>query len=105
MTELRLIVSTAAQRDIDGIGRFIAQDNATAARNFVDRLTSCFERLQAMPGIGSMRDELEPGLLGRAFGNYIIYYRVIEGNLLIQRIIHGARDQSATLDAADESPQ
>ena len=93
MSELRLVVSAAAQRDIESIGRFIALDSPASARNFIDRLTECFERLCAMPGIGTVRNELEPGLLGRAYGKYLIYYRVIDGNLLVQRVVHGARDQ------------
>jgi plasmid stabilization system protein ParE len=69
MIELELIVGHAAQRDIDAIGRFIAQDSASSARDFIHRLTDSFERLRAFPGICSMRDELESGLLGRAYGN------------------------------------
>ncbi len=93
MSDLTLIVAATAQRDIESIGRFIAQDSPASARSFVDRLTECFERLRAMPGIGTVRYELEPGLLGRSYGRYIIYYRVIDGNLLVQRVVHGARDQ------------
>lgn len=103
MTNLRLIVVQAAQRDIDMIGSFIAQDSPSSARSFIDRLTDCFERLRVTPGIGSKRDELQHGLLGRAFGNYIIYYRVIDEYLLIQRVVHAARDQQAAF-SDDNSP-
>lgn len=105
MSELRLVVAAAAQRDIESIGRFIALDSPASARAFVDRLTQSFERLRAMPGIGTSRAELEPGLLGRAFGNYIIYYRVIDGNLLVQRVVHGARDQHSAFLQSPETDQ
>lgn len=80
--------------DLDGIAEYIARDNLAAAEQFVDKLAGMFDRLCEGPGIGSPRDDLMPGLRGRAFGSYIIYYLARHEVLEIVRVIHGARDQA-----------
>ena len=91
---ITLIIAAEAQDDLDSIAEFIARDNLVAAEQFIDRLAGIFGRLCEAPGIGSPRDELMPGLRGRAFGSYIVYYRMGCDSIEIIRVVHSARDQT-----------
>ena len=42
-----------------------------------------------------MRDELWPGLRMRVFHNYVAYYQVTHDAVIIVRVSHGAREQTA----------
>lgn len=94
-----LIVAAEAQFDLDSIAEFIARDSLAAAEQFIDRLNQTFERLRQAPGVGSPRNELMRDLRGRAFGSYIIYYRMHAESLEILRVVHSARDQTKIFDA------
>ena len=73
------------------------------------RLESALERLSVFPFIGRTRVEFDPA--GRRFryatllGSFIAAYRVIEGEVRIARIVHGARNVATELERnpGDES--
>lgn len=37
------------------------------------------------------RDDLAPGLRMATLGRYVIFFRVVEGAVRIERVLHGAR--------------
>ena len=45
-----------------------------------------------MPQLGRKREELLPHLRSFPLGNYVIFYRLMENEIEIVRILHGARD-------------
>ena len=87
-------LSREAHADLDGIWKYIARDNSTAADRFLDRLHSKFAMLSRQPLLGEPRDELGTGLRSFPAGNYVIYYRPTQGRIKVElaRVIHGARD-------------
>ena len=85
-------VSPLAEQDLDDIWLTIAADSIARADKFVDALTARFVMLSASPNMGRAREELARGLRSVAFRNYVIFYSFRNKSLLIERVIHGARD-------------
>jgi toxin ParE1/3/4 len=54
-----------------------------------------FEPLRQMPSLGPLREQLAPGLRVIFHGHYAIYYMPREDELVIVRVLHGARDIAA----------
>lgn len=96
MAQLRWTL--AARADLLEIGDFIARDSLLYAVNVVDRIVIAAEALHAAPLAGRVvpeyrRDDLRE-LIVR---NYRLVYLVREGEVVVVRVIHGARDFQAAL--------
>jgi toxin ParE1/3/4 len=92
----RFRVAPLARSDLDEIHDYIARDKPKAAQSWLDRTMAKFALLAANPTMGQARDELRPNLRCVSQGNYIIFFRQItDQNILeIARVIHAARDIS-----------
>lgn len=94
----QLVITPAADRDVEEIATFIGQDNFGAAERFVSAATAAFHSLLELPNIGSRVSADDPRLAGLRrrrvprFANYLIFYRVTEEAIQIIRVLHGARD-------------
>ena len=90
---MNLFVSEQAEQDLDDIEVYIERDNPAAAVRLVQRLTQRFEQLTNNPRSGKERTDLAPGLRSMAEGNYIIFYRILDGSTVeIARVLHSKRD-------------
>ncbi|MGD0633553.1 MAG: type II toxin-antitoxin system RelE/ParE family toxin [Beijerinckiaceae bacterium] len=65
------------------------------ATRLIDKLRSACEPLCDFPESGAARDQLAPSLRAVFAGNYGIYYLHDERELVIVRVLHGARDAVA----------
>lgn len=82
----------AAERDIETIGDWIAEDSPQAAIAFVERLSRACGGLAAMPLAYPIVPELaDLKLRKRVVGPYLVFYRVTD-TVEIARVLHGARD-------------
>ena len=88
----RLSVSGEAKRDLVEIFVYVARDSLNAARRIHSRLQETLKVIASQPEIGRKRDELVPGIRSLVSGNYVVYYREVEGGVRVLRILHGARD-------------
>ena len=50
-----------------------------------------FRRLCDHPGIGTTRDDLVPGARSLRYRSHRVYYRPAKGGVVIQRVLHYAR--------------
>jgi toxin ParE1/3/4 len=93
----RIRVSHPAQRDLDDIWHYIVKKSGSMemADRLVESFTETFPLLAQTRGVGTRREEIEPGLRGFPVGNYIIYYTETERHVVISRILHGMRDQKS----------
>ena len=80
-----------AEADIERISLYIAKDNLAAAKRWLDEVELRCKRLGEMPGIGVARPDVRPNLRMLVMGNYLILYHVIETEVEIVRVVHGAR--------------
>ena len=93
MKALRLRPLAAA--DLDHIWLFIAEDDIAAADALIDRFTEIFGLLCRQPAMGAPTPELAEGLHRFPFRDYVIFYTVDAKRLLVERVLHGARDIEA----------
>lgn len=109
MKKLEVIYLRKAQEDIDDITYYIAQDNFEAAVAFFEAVESTCAMLSTMPGIGSARDYRNPRFAGlrmfpvKRYEKYLIFYQSTEEELLVVRVIHGARDIAALFEREENN--
>jgi toxin ParE1/3/4 len=70
----------------------------STANRFMDAIIADLERLQTAPLSGAPRDQLSPGLRAAFHGRYVAYYLPTMRELVIVRVLHGARDIAALAD-------
>ncbi len=92
-------LTLGAQRQIDEIGGFIAEDSIDAALRVYDGLEEAFELLAENPGMGHSRTDLagdRPLKFWRVF-SYLVVYDPASDPLTVVAVLHGARDVEALL--------
>ncbi len=81
-----------AESDLRDIWHHIAQDNPSAADQLLRAIGDLCVRLAELPGMGRLRPELGGGIRSFAHGSYVVFYRHAGDEVLILRVLHGARD-------------
>ena len=81
-----------AESDLDEIWLSIAADSVDRADAFVDKLTARFVTLARSPRAGRSGQALAPGLRSFSFRSYVIFYSLGKEGIIIERVLHGARD-------------
>lgn len=84
--------SPKSRQDLLDIGDHIAKDSRANARRFVGKLIDQCQRIGRAPLGYVSREDLAPGLRLAASGRYVIFFRVLDGTVRIERVLHGARD-------------
>jgi toxin ParE1/3/4 len=103
-----VVVTLAADRDLDEQFLFIARDSREAAARLYAAAQATFEELAATPELGAIWQfsDVSPTEIRvwqiRGFKNHLVFYRRIEGGVEIVRVLHGARDIAAIIE--NESP-
>ena len=90
-------LSTAAEKDLNGIVGHLALKSLSAAVTLLDSLRQKCRLIAENPSIGRSRTELSPGLRGFSAGNIIVIYRVLEEEVEIVRFISRFRDLDSVL--------
>jgi plasmid stabilization system protein ParE len=86
-------ISRTANADIARIWDHIAEHNPDAADRLEEQIHRAIHLLAKFPGMGHTRaDVADKRYLFWAVGNYIIAYRVVQQELVVVRVVHGARD-------------
>ncbi|MDK9723220.1 MAG: type II toxin-antitoxin system RelE/ParE family toxin [Rhodospirillales bacterium] len=88
----RFILADSAKSDINEILTAIIPENENAAWEWYFALQKTLGTLAHSPLIGRVRDELLPEVRMFPFGNYLIFYDVIQGGIQVVHVVHGARD-------------
>jgi addiction module RelE/StbE family toxin len=93
-----LIFTDEAERDLEHIGEWIAQDNPRRAVTFIQELRSRCEALADMPFAYPLVSEHEnTGIRRRTHRDYLIFYRVVDKTIEVLHVLHGARDYDRIL--------
>jgi plasmid stabilization system protein ParE len=94
MSEFRL--APEAEAELDDIWLHIARESGAIdiATRVVEKITEHFWLLARYPYLGRARDEdLHPGLRSFPAGDYSLFNRIAEGDVvLILHVVHGSRD-------------
>ncbi|MRR51583.1 MAG: type II toxin-antitoxin system RelE/ParE family toxin [Rhodocyclaceae bacterium] len=93
-----VMFSPRSRQDLIEIGDYIAKDSRINARRFVTKLMDqCQRRIGRSPLGYASRDDLAPGLRIAALDRYVIFFRVVDDAVRIERVLHGARNLPAVL--------
>ena len=88
----RLLYSEFATDDLKGILDYIARDKPIAARSFVEVIIETCHLIAENPEIGMSRDDLAPSLRMFTHRGYGIYYRNLDTEVMIERVLHPSLD-------------
>ena len=97
IASLRHVLTERAIDDLADIHEYVAERKPVAAEKLVIAITDKIVSLAASGNNGSPRENILPGLRAFPFRQRCIYFRVIDGDLQVLRILHGRRDVSADL--------
>jgi toxin ParE1/3/4 len=88
---MRLRKTSIAEMDLLGIWEYIAQDNPAAADRMWQRFDERFNSLLKFPYVGESQERFRHGLRSIVEGSYVIFYEPRPDEILIYRVLHGAR--------------
>ena len=89
---MHVTISLLAERDLEAIGDYIADDNPARAVTFVAELRDQCATIARAPQAYRSRPELGEGIRSCAHGNYVIFFTTTKVRLTIVRVLHGAMD-------------
>jgi toxin ParE1/3/4 len=95
--------SPKSRQDLLDIGDYIAKDSRANARRFVGKLMEQCKRIGNAPFGYAGREDLAPGLRMAALGRYVVFFRVIDSTVRIERVLHSARNLPAVLESDQKS--
>jgi toxin ParE1/3/4 len=96
-------LSALAERDLEEIWSYVAEDaSPPTADRLIDAIIDRFELLAEQPRMGRLRPEFGEGVRSFTAENHVIYYRH-EDDVLVARVLHGRRDQTAAWSEPDVS--
>jgi toxin ParE1/3/4 len=89
---VKLTISPRATLDLEEIGDYIARDNPSRAISFLRELEQQSQRITKRPTAFPVRDDLAAGIRMAVHGKYLIFFRVTDKTVRVERVIHGARN-------------
>ena len=93
-----VVITAAAEHDLETIADRIAQDNPARALTFLAELRRRCETLIDAPEGYALIPRYEAlGIRRRPYRDYLIFYRVAGETIEILHVLHGARDYEAIL--------
>jgi len=107
MAEKRRIRYTpAAVDDLDALFNFISEDNRSAALKMADNIEYAILKLATNPRLGAVLPSDEPARRTSAFRTivvkpYIVFYRIVNDDVIVARILHSRQDWMQLLFADD----
>jgi len=84
------LLAPEVEIELDEIWYFIAREsgNLEIADRLVNFITDRFLLIARHPHVGRHRDDLRPGLRSFPVGQYLIFYRVVDVDVVILHVAH-----------------
>ncbi len=95
---MRLVITPLAQRDLETIGDYIAEDNPARAVSFIRELRYHCRKVGQMPEAYRLRPDIAEDIRSSVYGRYVFYFVIDNDIVRIVRVLHGAMDAAAHLD-------
>jgi toxin ParE1/3/4 len=90
---VRLIWTEKALNDLEEIKNYITRDSSYYAENVVTKIREKINSLKKFPEKGRIIPEIEDNNYREIFlWRYRLMYRIIEGDIYILAVFHGARN-------------
>src|SRR5271165_3890344 len=98
---VKVVLSKPAEADLLDIAIYIAGDNPTRARTFVREPRAKARQIGTMPRAFALVPGYEHrGLRRSPYRDYLNFYRIDPGRIVVIHILHGARHYDAVLASA-----
>ena len=95
---MKLVITDEARNDLARIAEWIARASSRRAITFIDEIEAHCLRISKTPLAYPLLPGREEGGVRRVVhGNYLIFYRVDPGQVVIIHVLHGARDYEPIL--------
>ncbi len=95
------IISPEASQDLSEIINYFASKNIDAGERFVDEFDKKCKYLANFPNMGRSYENIKSNLRGVPLDDYIIFYRVINSEVEIMRVISGYRNLESLFTESD----
>jgi len=92
---VKVILSERTEYDLLDIGDYIGLDNPRRALSFMDELKRKALGLGDNPWLYQLRPDVGPNVRAAVHGQYVILFEVVDETVMVERIVHGARDLSS----------
>jgi toxin ParE1/3/4 len=93
-----VVITDAAENDLEAIADWIANDNPERALTFVRELRQRCERLADAPrGYALVPRYEHTGVRRRPYRDYLIFYRIGDDKIEVLHVLHGAREYEPIL--------
>ena len=101
--------SELARLDLHGIHDYISNelDSPETARRIIERLTSSAANLGRFPHLGRSLDEMIERRTDYRFlacHGYLLFYRILDDHVEIERVLNGRMNYLATLGFSSDAP-
>lgn len=94
----RLELTEEADADLRSLLEYtLANWGGEQRDHYAERIMGAIRELLSHPQLGSVRDDISPGLRNRRAGQHVIFYRVFEQSIRVIRILHVKTDPSRRL--------
>jgi toxin ParE1/3/4 len=91
-------ISGPAGRDLSGIFAYVSGESPQAAERLADLLDSAIQDLaEAAEHFAIVPSRAADGIRRRVVGSYNVFYRLEGNEVMVMRILHGARDATHLL--------
>jgi toxin ParE1/3/4 len=90
----RCIINTLAIRDLDEIADYRGELDLALADQFIQDFNRRCVQIASFPRSGKSYSQLSPHLRGISWSGYIIFYRLLDDEIEIMRVVDGRRDLS-----------
>ena len=89
----KYVLSQEAENDIEEIFEFGEYKFGKAqALSYLIQMEEHFVLLAENPSIGKKRNEIKEGLFSLPYVSHVIFYRILENQVRIVRVLYGGRD-------------
>jgi toxin ParE1/3/4 len=96
---LILTFTNNARNDLRQIVTAISRDNPNRAISFVDELEQrCKALIKAPLAYAILPRYFDKGIRRIVHGNYLIFYRVVDDEIIVLRMLHSAMDVDVQMD-------
>jgi toxin ParE1/3/4 len=95
---IQYIINVRATQDLSEISEYLAEISLERSDRFLQDFDRKCRQIVNFPLSGKSYTEIRPDLRGMVFQGYLIFYRVLESEIEIMRVIAGRRDLTSLFD-------
>jgi toxin ParE1/3/4 len=86
------VITLQASQDLDEISEYFVSRNVEAGEKLLQLFNEKCARLMQFPNMGKSYAHIRSWLRGVPLNNYIIFYEVLDDEIIILRILGGQQD-------------